>query len=171
MLARTRAIARYQRAIGFYPGLRWWLIRSANGKGWIRQKGTVIKPNYLAYGLRARLGKSSDPDVFDQIMVTKELSRLCSMNPPQLIVDLGANVGYSSAFLLNAFPKAHILAVEPDPSNAALCRLNLSAYGHRAQILEGAAWYRNCRLALSPGTFGDGREWATQRTRTVLRRH
>lgn len=34
---------------------------------------------------------------------------------PQLIVDLGANIGAATVFFLERFPSAHVVAVEPDP--------------------------------------------------------
>src|SRR5262249_16689458 len=80
----------------------------------------------------------------------------------RVVVDLGANVGYTSVFFLNAFPDAFVLAVEPDPANADICAKNLAVYGDRARVLEAAIWNHSTRLALSPGTFRDGKEWATQ---------
>jgi FkbM family methyltransferase len=81
---------------------------------------------------------------------------------PKLILDLGANVGYSSVYFLNRFPNARVVAVEPDPETGALCRRNLAPYGFRARVVLGAAWPENAPLVLSRGSFGDGREWATQ---------
>jgi FkbM family methyltransferase len=77
-------------------------------------------------------------------------------------LDLGANVGYTSAYFLSCFPTASVLAVEPDPANFEILRKNLAQYGERAKVLRGAVWSHNSRLKLSRGTFGDGREWATQ---------
>lgn len=41
-----------------------------------------------------------------------------------LIVDAGANIGAASMFFAREFPRAKIVAVEPDRSNARLCREN-----------------------------------------------
>jgi FkbM family methyltransferase len=81
------------------------------------------------------------------------------------VLDLGANVGFSSAYFLNCFPNSNVLAVEPDDRNLEACSANLQAYGDRVQLLHGAAWGECTRLSLSPGTFCDGREWATQVTK------
>lgn len=78
------------------------------------------------------------------------------------MLDLGANVGFSSAYFLSVFPSTRVVAVEPDERNAAMCEANLAPYGNRAVVLHGAVWSRCARLQLSKGTFGDGREWATQ---------
>ncbi len=107
---------------------------------------------------------SSDIDVLRKIFLRGELDFWHSTKETSVgvILDLGANVGYSSALFLSLFPGAFVLAVEPDPLNAELCRRNLAPYGDRAKIVEGAAWHKRGRLALSRGTFGDGREWATE---------
>jgi FkbM family methyltransferase len=63
---------------------------------------------------------------------------------------------------LSVFPKARIVAVEPDERNLAICKANLSPYGDRVLLLHGAAWSRPATLRLLRGTFFVGREWATQ---------
>lgn len=46
---------------------------------------------------------------------------------PQLIVDLGANVGYTALNLRRCFPKAWVLAVEPGDENFEVLRENLGS--------------------------------------------
>ncbi len=105
---------------------------------------------------------SSDPQVFDQIFILDEYSCLRDLKEPALVIDLGANVGFSSAYFLSVFPKARVVAVEPDERNLAICKTNLSPYGDRVLLLHGAVWSKTATLGLLRGTFGDGREWATQ---------
>jgi FkbM family methyltransferase len=110
-----------------------------------------------------RVGGSSDPEVFDQIFIEAILAELTSrVRAARVIVDLGANVGYSSVFFLNAFPDAFVLAVEPDPQNAEICAQNLAPYGDRTKVVQAAVWSHSTRLMLSRGAFRDGKEWATQ---------
>lgn len=121
-----------------------------------------IKPRQANYSVFARLGHSSDMDVFNQIFMFDEYACIRDISPANVILDLGANVGYSSAYLLSCFPNAKVVAVEPDPDNFELCRKNLAPFGDRAQVLLGAVWSKRCKLVLSRGVFGDGREWASQ---------
>jgi FkbM family methyltransferase len=100
--------------------------------------------------------------VFDQIFLFQEYSCLRDLKEPSLVLDLGANVGFSTAYFLSAFPKARIVAVEPDERNFGICKTNLSPYGNRALLLHGAVWSKPATLRLLKGTLGDGREWATQ---------
>lgn len=101
-------------------------------------------------------------EVFDQIFIEQEYSCLLDLNESSLVLDLGANVGFSAAYFLSVFPKAHLVAVEPDGGNLAICKANLAPYGDRALLLHGAVWSKPATLQLVKGTFGDGREWATQ---------
>jgi len=45
--------------------------------------------------------------------------------PVHTIVDLGANLGFTSRWLLGEFPESRLVAVEPETSNAAVLRDNL----------------------------------------------
>jgi FkbM family methyltransferase len=81
---------------------------------------------------------------------------------PGLIVDCGANVGYASVSFLERYPNAEVIAVEPDPGNAAMARRNLAPYGDRATVVEAAVWPFSTPLRIRRGAFGDGREWSFQ---------
>ena len=116
------------------------------------------------------MGDSSDIDLFQNIFLRGEMDfwRSKTDKSPRVIVDLGANVGYTSAVFLSLFPRAFVLAVEPDPDNVEICKRTLAPYGDRVKIIEGAVWHSCGQLALSRGIFGDGRAWATQvRTASV----
>ena len=121
-----------------------------------------VRPRQVFHPLQARLRGSSDSEVFDQIFNFEEYSCLRELNEPSLVLDLGANVGFSAAYFLSVFPKARIVAVEPDERNLAICKANLSPYGDRVLLLHGAVWSRTATLRLLRGTFRDGREWTTQ---------
>jgi FkbM family methyltransferase len=101
-------------------------------------------------------------DVFDQIFLFEEYLCLRNLKDPSFVLDLGANVGFSSAYFLSAFPKARIVAVEPDERNLAICKINLSPYGDRALLVHGAVWSRPTTLRLLEDAVGGDREWATQ---------
>jgi len=116
----------------------------------------------VSYPIIARMGDSSDVHVFRQIFAFDEYACLRAVRSPSLIFDLGANVGYSSAYFLNCFPTAKVLAVEPDPANYEVCRANLAAYGGRVKLVLGAVWSSRSRLVLSRDGWGDHREWASR---------
>jgi FkbM family methyltransferase len=79
---------------------------------------------------------------------------------PRLIVDCGANAGYSSVYFLNQYPDAHIIAIEPDLDNVAMCHRNLSAFGERAKIIQAGVWSHPAALKITGKEFGQ--EWSLQ---------
>jgi len=117
-----------------------------------------VHPRQVLQVLTVRLRGSSDMIVFDQIFIRDEYSSLRSLESVSLVLDLGANVGYSSAYFLSCFPNSRVVAVEPDERNLEVCRVNLKPYGDRVLLLHGAVWSESTALCLSRGE----REWATQ---------
>lgn len=100
--------------------------------------------------------------VFHQVFIDEEYACLRNLRNVSLVLDLGANVGFSSAYFLSCFPDSRIVAVEPDERNLAVCRTNLTTYGDRVLLLHGAVWSERTWLNLSRGRFADGLGWATQ---------
>lgn len=100
--------------------------------------------------------------VFHQIFISQEYSCLRDLKDPSLILDLGANVGFSAAYFLSVFPNVRVVAVEPDERNLKMCEMNLSPYGDRVKLLHGAVWSKCTTLRLLKSTFSKGHEWATQ---------
>jgi len=84
---------------------------------------------------------TSDRHVFDEIIAGDELGFDFGV-APETILDLGANIGLSSIYLANRFPKARILAIEVDPSNVQLLRLNVRAYP-TITVVPKAIWSRD----------------------------
>ncbi len=147
---------------GWRPTLGWLACRTVCEFGWKQPARWKIRPPQTKHPLLIRLGRSSDLDCFRQIFLEDEYACLRDIPSPQLIMDLGAYVGYSSAYFLSCFPSAKVVALEPAPDNYEVCSENLEPYGDRVRLVQGAVWPRRCTLRLSRGTFGDGREWATQ---------
>jgi FkbM family methyltransferase len=84
---------------------------------------------------------TTDAEVFRQVFTHREydLSRLRRLDQVRamydaileedrvpLIIDAGANIGVASLWFAHQFPRAQIIAIEPEPANAALCRQNVS---------------------------------------------
>jgi FkbM family methyltransferase len=84
---------------------------------------------------------TTDAEVFRQVFTHREydLSRLRRLDQVTamydailtdgrvpLIIDAGANIGVASLWFAHQFPRARIIAIEPEPANAALCRKNVA---------------------------------------------
>jgi FkbM family methyltransferase len=68
-----------------------------------------------------------------------EVCRLPIEMRPDVIVDLGANIGIASLWLAKRYGCSRVIAVEPLAANARLARRNLEENGIAAEVLEAAA--------------------------------
>jgi FkbM family methyltransferase len=105
--------------------------------------------------------RSSDLYAFLQIFVEREYECL-NLIDGDLILDLGANVGYSSAYFLSRYPKSPVVAVEPDPSNFAMLQRNLAPYESRATVIQAAAWSHDTKVSIRAEQYRGGGAWARQ---------
>jgi FkbM family methyltransferase len=122
-------------------------------------KPYVLRSRYAQFPLKCR-PNTSDIDVFRQVYVIREYRCLDDIRDAGLIIDCGANVGYSSAYFLSRFPKSYLMAIEPDPGNFSLLETNLAPYDNRYRAICSAVWSHPVALLLSEVPFRDGKEWA-----------
>lgn len=155
--------------------LRWMAAAASANLGWMaaahyavqRAHGRVAPPStqlrlyskHARHPLYARSG-TSDVDVYEQIFLWREYQCLDHVRDASLIVDCGANVGFSAAYFLSRFPDAQVIAIEPDPGNFAQLERNLAPYGERVLRWRTGVWSRPARLVMSSDSWGDDREWA-----------
>ena len=100
---------------------------------------------------------SSNPT--NQRVQVKYKSILRSGGKP-IIVDAGANIGAASLAFAAQFPEARIVAVEPDPANAALLRRNLEGRSN-CIVVEAAIGAERGFVAL----YNCGPSWAVRTER------
>lgn len=120
-----------------------------------------VRSRYAKHTLACRPG-TSDIEVFGQVFVHREYRCLDHVDSStvRLVIDCGANVGFSAAYFLSRFPKAQLVAVEPDRGNFLRLMQHLNPYGDRARAVLGGIWWRECGLMVTRTAFGDGREWS-----------
>jgi FkbM family methyltransferase len=109
---------------------------------------------------------SSDLATFREVFVDEVYGALPHVIPEvDWIVDLGANIGLSSLYLLQRYPGARVLAVEPHEVNVALLRHNLEPWvaSGRCRIVHAAAWSEDC--VLCSATPSDAMHFASFRVR------
>lgn len=80
--------------------------------------------------------------------------RLNGFNP--VIVDGGANVGYSSIYFANAYPDAVVLAVEPNPDTFEVLKRNVNGKD-RIIPINAALWSHEAGVDI---TAGDSGSWS-----------
>jgi FkbM family methyltransferase len=137
----------------FHLRLQNWRMKRPNGNHSYR-----LLSRHSCVPLRCR-ANTSDILVFDQIFIELEY-RSIRLRDPKLILDCGANVGYSSAYFLSCFPTAAVVAIEPDIDNFRVLEANLKPFGTRVRTLHSAIWSHPTRLTMAETTFRDGSAWA-----------
>lgn len=148
--AMSRVVFRAFRGIGVRGALQLARVQfEAWGGG---GGGKVYKISVAGYPdpVFIRGGKSSDATVLYQIFGVREYQLAAALKSVNFIFDAGANIGLASLYFLRRYPTAKILAVEADPGNFEICRLNLAPYQERVILQQGALWSSCCRLVLVP---------------------
>lgn len=105
---------------------------------------------------------STDAEVFRQVFQRREYelrtlkrfpdiraryAALLAAGKVPVIVDAGANIGAASLWFAREFPQAHVVAIEPEPGNVAMCRKNIAG---RASIslIDAAVGSSSGRVSL-----------------------
>jgi len=110
--------------------------------------------------LLARVPPTSDFDCWTQIFVLNEYKPVVDLvtdrSTKLKILDIGANVGYASAYFKQELPNADITAVELCRDNYDLMQKNVQGI---ATPIWGGVWSKDCMLSVK-NDFGDRREWS-----------
>jgi FkbM family methyltransferase len=112
----------------------------------LASKISVVLPE-SNYEVTLRL-QTSDIPTFNQVFGSYEYESTNLPSTVDTIVDLGANIGLATVFFGLKYPKARILAVEPEPHNFAAMIANTQALGTRVQTLSAAVWTNDGNVSL-----------------------
>lgn len=82
----------------------------------------------------------TDYKVFEDVFIN-ETYKVNTKSKPKLVIDAGANVGYSSVYFANRYPSARIIAIEPESDNYRLLKRNVGPY-HQVSTVQTALWDR-----------------------------
>jgi FkbM family methyltransferase len=101
---------------------------------------------------------STDLLVLEEIFGQREYDAvLKQLRRVRLVVDLGANAGFSLRLWHQSYPGCRMVAVEPDPGNCDIARRNLRAAGllNSVTLVQACVGYPARRAR-----FGGGEEWS-----------
>jgi FkbM family methyltransferase len=87
---------------------------------------------------------SSDIPTFRQIFLTNHYDMSLDFIP-SLIVDIGANVGYSAVYFANKYKKSKIIAIEPQEYNFQILQENIK-YWQQISVEKAAIWQSTNKL-------------------------
>ena len=102
----------------------------------------------------------SDMQVFHDIFIWGEYSFLKPVVEHTTVLDIGANVGYSSTYFAGIYPQCEVVAVELMHSNFEQLNRNTAFLGKRITTLEAAVWSHNDGVSIADDTFRDGDAWS-----------
>lgn len=140
--ANRRRIPRLIKLLGL-SGTLSFLAASLSGKQHI-----ALHPKGASTPVTIRPG-DSDVRVLVQIFLLGEFDLPPELKP-KTILDAGANIGASARYFLDHYPEATLVAVEPDPANAALVKQNTA--GSDVTVLNSGLWSEDGHVKVSnPG--------------------
>lgn len=98
---------------------------------------------------------STDVTTFRQVILFEEYA-LDSREPPEVVVDAGANVGLASVYFASRYPSARIVAIEPATENFRLLQQNVAAFPN-VRAVQAALWNEDTEIdLLDPGLGASG---------------
>ncbi len=88
--------------------------------------------------------------VYREIFIKQHYEFLVKKSP-EVIIDAGANIGLASIYFANKYPKAKIIAIEPEKGNFAILKKNVSPYSN-IFLIQAVLWNKNEKInLLDPG--------------------
>jgi FkbM family methyltransferase len=141
MIESFKVLAKRTIDLGLATSLKVSARRLIGSKKEVSKDGLIIRPH------------ESDPQVFAQVFGarhhfvgerrTQQLRALMTQAKKDgrvpVIIDGGANVGYSPIFFSRTYPDATVIAVEPDPATFGIMRRNCEGYAN-IKLVHGALW-------------------------------
>ena len=136
----------------------------------------LVRPNDSDPWVAAKIFGTREYDVGDQLR--RRLNNLASGwrkdGHVPVIIDGGANVGYSSIFFARIYPDAAVLAIEPDQQAFDLAQKNCAAF-NRIIPMHTAIWchdkgvtIRNCHAASWARSVSDGGSSSSRTLEAIL---
>ncbi len=98
----------------------------------------IYRVSGLKYPLACRPNQD-DPILLRNIFEAEEYRLPIENFNPKFIIDCGANVGYSVVYFANVYPKAKIIAVEPEEVNFKMLEGNATFYD-QVTCIRSAIW-------------------------------
>jgi FkbM family methyltransferase len=110
---------------------------------------------------------------FEEIVLLQEyrfVTMLFQQTVPRIVVDLGANIGLFSAYVLFHWPTARVYSVEASPDTHEVLKCNQSMNpGYSWLIYQYAIWGQDGKIGFQTDGASTGRRILPQRTHEVVK--
>ncbi|NNE21661.1 MAG: FkbM family methyltransferase [Rhizobiales bacterium] len=137
-LYRTGATAFGDAAVLFKAGFATCLqMRRLRRRDQLGKPAESVGLANLDHPIKLRPGTNDALAVINNI-VREECGQLDADFSPVSLIDAGAYIGDTSAYLLSRFPNLRSIALEPNPESYNLASQNLAPYGNRVELLDYA---------------------------------
>lgn len=151
---RNLAVHLFWKTVGRFPFVRVWLTRLfvPSREMDIQLFGAPLRINSREEIGLARAGRQSHHNVIFRDEVATLLNLCLLLQPGDVFVDIGANVGLYSSILsrfANAYPESKFIAIEPNPQTAS--RLRESVRNAPVTVLNLGVSDRESELAFQGG--------------------
>lgn len=109
----------------------------------MKWKNIHLRPKGFREDVFLRVGTSD----FATAMEIRESYDVSPKFPVNNIIDLGGNIGLTSAYLASKFPQAKIVTVEPEASNFEMLKVNVAPYPNIIPVNKGV-FHKECYLKI-----------------------
>lgn len=130
-------------------------------------KTIAVRPVGFSHTVRLRI-RTTDFPTYQEVILDKHYGFELPFTP-EAIVDAGANIGLASVFFANRFPKAHIIAVEPELSNFKMLVDNARPYPNITPV-RAALWSFDGEVGIGDSAMSGSGHWAFTVRETSLTR-
>jgi FkbM family methyltransferase len=124
----------------------------------------TVRPRDSDVGTLRQVFRDQEYQVTSGAMQARIMARydeICAAGGKPVIVDAGANIGAASLWFAQTFPRAAVVAIEPDPRSAEILRENLKGIPS-AVALEAAIGSEPGHVAIIPSD----QSWAVRTARS-----
>ena len=128
----------YKGNFGLFPALRAYARLH-------RDKGIGRAPNPLTGGMVFLRPGTTDQNAYDQVFLDREYD--LDLGEPENIIDAGAHIGMAAVFFASRYPKAKVVAIEPEPSNYEVLSRNARECGN-IHTVQAGLWNRKTHLRI-----------------------
>ncbi len=139
-----------------------------------RGSEVLLSLRSLRQPIAVRPGTDDVPSIINNV-IREEYGQFAQDFSPNVIVDVGAYIGDTTAYFLSRFPSSFVIALEPNEESSQLASRNLKGYGERVVLLAMALWSESTTMLLGGAQTGaaigkSGREVSTTTIPDLMRK-
>ena len=139
-----------------FEGLKWYynlcgirgVVAAASFRMFERPRELTVVPRGTDHSVHLRMG-TSDFCAYKDVLVCREKNYDPGISDfsPRVIVDAGAHIGMASISFARRYPRAAIVAIEPEPRNFAALLRNVAPYKSIVPV-QAALWKQDGEVCL-----------------------